>query len=143
MMKSTSQVIPDRDFEQLNELVRFAHSGRTERPHLQALQRELDRCEVVPPDRVPASAVVMGSRVRLRDLATGEIETYTLVYPGDASFEDGRLSVVAPLGSAIQGTRVGDVISVRVPAGTRKVKIERILSRPGIAHSRSPELVRQ
>ncbi|HOB76206.1 MAG TPA: GreA/GreB family elongation factor [Phycisphaerae bacterium] len=141
-MKSAPVVIPDRDFEQLNELIRFAPPGVIEKPHLQALERELDRCQIVPAHRVPRNTVVMGSRVRILDLATGETDTWTLVYPGEASFAEGKLSVVAPLGSAILGTRVGDVVRVRAPGGTRRVRIEKILSRPRAARSRSPELVR-
>jgi regulator of nucleoside diphosphate kinase len=75
-------------------------------------------------------------------MATGEADTYILVYPGEASFEDGKLSVLAPLGSAIMGERVGDVVRVRAPAGTHRVKIELILSLPGTPGRRGPVPVR-
>lgn len=85
--------------------------------------------------------VTIGSRGRTRDMATGEADTYTLVYPGGASFEEGKRSVLVPLESAIRGERVGDVVRVRAPAGMRRVKIARILSRPATRRRRVPEPV--
>lgn len=52
-------------------------------------------------------------------MAAGEAGTYPLVYPGQAGFEEGKLSVPGPLGSAILEERVGEVVRVHAPAGTR------------------------
>jgi regulator of nucleoside diphosphate kinase len=57
----------------------------------------------------------MNSTVVLRDLDTEEHETYTLVFPDDADIADGRLSVLAPVGTAILGQYVGDDLRWRVP----------------------------
>lgn len=137
-MNRAPLVISDRDFERLNELIRFAQPGPLERPYLQALERELNRCQIEPANRVPRDVVTMGSRVHIRDLATGETETYTLVYPGEANFEDGRLSVVAPLGSAILGMRAGDVVTVRTPVGNRKIQIKKVSRDSGRRRSSRP-----
>jgi regulator of nucleoside diphosphate kinase len=72
----------------------------------------------------------MNSKVRLRDLDTGEKETYTLVYPHEADASAGRISVLAPVGTAIVGNRVGDVIEWPVPAGLRRLKVEAVLDQP-------------
>jgi regulator of nucleoside diphosphate kinase len=66
-------------------------------------------------------------------LDTDEIETYTLVYPQDADVSRQRLSVFAPVGTALLGYRQGDVIEWTVPAGLRRLKVEEVLSQPEYA----------
>ena len=80
--------------------------------------------------QLPPDVVTMGSTVRLRDLETGEEETYTLVYPDEADIEANRLSVLAPVGTALLGYRAGDVVEWPVPAGVRRFRIEEVVSRP-------------
>ena len=72
----------------------------------------------------------MNSSVVLRDLSSRELETYTLVFPEDADIAQGRLSVLAPVGTAILGQRIGDELKWRVPEGWRRFKIERVLYQP-------------
>ena len=72
----------------------------------------------------------MNSTVVLRDLDTGEVETYTLVYPNHADIARNRLSVLAPVGTAILGYHVGDVVRWRVPAGVRRLRVEEVLFQP-------------
>jgi regulator of nucleoside diphosphate kinase len=90
------------------------------------LQTELDRARVVPPEDVPDDVVTMNSTVELRDLDTDQVETYTLVYPDFADIANNRLSILAPIGTAILGYRVGDRIRWRVPAGWRGLQIESV-----------------
>lgn len=94
------------------------------------LSAELNRAQTVSPDEVPNGVVTMNSTVVLSDLETGEKETYTLVFPTDADIAEGRLSVLAPIGIAILGQHVGDVLKWRVPAGMRRLKIEEIVYQP-------------
>jgi regulator of nucleoside diphosphate kinase len=75
----------------------------------------------------------MRSEVRVRDLADDEIETYTLVYPHEANINEGKLSVLAPLGTALLGARVGQIVEFDAPAGTRRLKVVRILYQPEAA----------
>jgi regulator of nucleoside diphosphate kinase len=72
----------------------------------------------------------MNSTVRLRDLDTGEEETYTLVYPAQANVEENRISVLAPVGTAIIGYRVGDAVTWRVPGGRVRLRVEEVLYQP-------------
>jgi regulator of nucleoside diphosphate kinase len=97
---------------------------------LDELQTELGRAEIVSPDDVPSDVVTMNSTVSLRDLATHEVDTYTLVFPERADIANHKLSVLAPIGTAILGYRVGDEFRWRVPQGWRKLKIEQIIYQP-------------
>jgi regulator of nucleoside diphosphate kinase len=101
---------------------------------LDELQFELNRAEIVQKDQVPPDVVTMNSTVQLRDLHTNEVDTYTLVYPDCADIANHRLSVLAPIGTAILGYRVGDIIRWQVPAGWRKLKVERIIFQPERDH---------
>lgn len=94
------------------------------------LQVELNRAKIVSPDDVPENVVTMDSTVMLRDLDTDEVEMYTLVYPDRADIANGRLSVLAPVGTAILGYQIGDEVTWRVPAGWRRLRIEQILYQP-------------
>jgi regulator of nucleoside diphosphate kinase len=107
---------------------------------LDDLRAELRHAEVVAPMEVPRNVVTMNSVVKLRDLATRESETFMLVYPEFADIANNRLSVLAPVGTAILGQRVGDVLKWRVPEGWRKLKVERVTYQPERAgHFDDPE----
>jgi regulator of nucleoside diphosphate kinase len=81
----------------------------------------------------------MGSEVRLMDVDTGEIKVYRLVFPSEARTEN-SLSVLAPIGTAILGYRVGDVIEWRVPKGVRRLKVLDVLFQPEAAGVASGEV---
>lgn len=98
--------------------------------HLDDLRAELDRAEIVRPEDVPHNVVTMNSTVSLRDCVTKEKETYTLVFPNSADIANNRLSVLAPIGTAILGQRLSDVLRWRVPQGWRRLKVEHILYQP-------------
>lgn len=124
-------VITHDDYVHLEELLasEFAQAiGPSD--YLASLDAELKRAEVVDPQSVPRHVITMNSTVRLRDLDTGELETYTLVFPEQADIANHKLSVLAPVGTAILGQRVGDTLRWRVPDGWRRLKVERILYQP-------------
>lgn len=126
-------VITESDFDRLYQLIESPRYRVTHSALLAELKQELNRGRVVPALSVPKRVVTMRSRVRIRDLGTDETEVYTLAYPDEADINQGRLSVLAPLGTVLLGTRVGQTVEVTVPAGIRRVKVERILYQPEAA----------
>lgn len=96
------------------------------RETLQPLCAELERAEVLPAETLPPSVVVMGSRVEIEDRESGEVDTYTLVYPEQAAAAAGRLSILAPIGTAIIGFAEGDTFAWRTPGGTRQLLIRKV-----------------
>src|SRR5688500_15548048 len=133
VMSDKRLVITEADFDRLKHLVESPKYRTTHAMLLFGLKEELDRGTVVAPGHVPKGVVTMHSRVRIRDVQQDEVETYTLVYPDEADINEGKLSVLAPLGTALLGTRVGDVVEFDAPAGTRRLKVERILYQPEAA----------
>src|SRR3954452_11059261 len=135
-MKKRTLIISRADRESLEALIDTARmDSRVREDYLAALEGELSRARVVPAGRVPADVVTMNSVVRLRDLDSDETEEYELVYPKDADTENNRISVLAPIGTAILGYRLGDVIEWPVPAGLRRLRVEEVLFQPERAGS--------
>ena len=91
---------------------------------------EIDRAEVVSPQDIPNDVITMNSTVSLEDLDTKEEEIYTLVFPENADLRQGKLSVLAPIGTAMLGYEAGDIFEWDVPAGKRKLRVKRILFQP-------------
>ena len=129
--------VTEDDFERLESLVAASGRGGRDKEHVERLADELERAHVVPPAEIPPDVVTMNSQIELRDLDSGETMTWTLVFPFRADVDERRLSVLAPLGTAVLGYRAGDVVEWTVPAGTRRLKIERVLFQPEAA--KSPE----
>ncbi|MCC5845456.1 MAG: nucleoside diphosphate kinase regulator [Verrucomicrobia bacterium] len=103
------------------------------RKQFQSLDHELSRAKVVDSAKVPASVVTMNSRLAYRDLEEDTVSEITLVFPDQADLDQGKMSVFSPIGTALLGYAVGDVIEWTVPAGTRKLKIEDLLYQPEAA----------
>lgn len=94
------------------------------------LLRELDRSVVLSPSEMPDDVVRLGSTVEVEDLADGGSETYTLVLPEFANADDGRLSVLAPVGTAVLGYAEGDKLEWETPGGTRWLRIRSVRPPP-------------
>ena len=100
----------------LQRLERLLDSLEEYGPGAEALEQELARAQVVGHDEVPAGVVTMNSRVHCREEASGKDYHLTLVYPQDAGGE-GRVSILAPVGSALLGLSVGQHIDWPAPGG--------------------------
>ena len=129
--KATSIYITELDYNRLSGLIdRTRERNGTDREYLNKLEAELDRAEIVDSREMPANVVTMRSKVRLKDLVSGESNTYSLVFPTEADFAEGKISVLAPIGTAILGYRRGDTIEWPVPSGLRRLKVEEIIYQP-------------
>ncbi|HEX7054283.1 MAG TPA: nucleoside diphosphate kinase regulator [Burkholderiales bacterium] len=103
------------DMERLLQLVDAYPGVRFEK-----LERELLRAQVVPRGEMPADTVTMNSRVVFEDVTSGERREVTLVYPGSADIDAGRISVLTPVGTALLGLRVGQSIDWELPGGEKR-----------------------
>ena len=98
----------------------------SDRQHLLDLEDEMDRAAIVEAGSLPADVVAMDSTVILLDLESGTHDHYTLVLPSKADASKSLISVIAPLGTAVLGARVGDVMEWRMPGGLRRMRIEAV-----------------
>jgi regulator of nucleoside diphosphate kinase len=108
-------VVSSLDLERIEALLEMpAHRHF---PGAEALRAELARASIVEPEQMPADVVTMNSTARVADVAGGEEYELTLVYPREADGDPGKVSVLAPVGSAILGLRVGATIQWPMPGG--------------------------
>jgi regulator of nucleoside diphosphate kinase len=124
-MNHTPIIITREDYSKLRLLVTTALHSNSSAP-LRKLREELDRAAVVDSTAMPAGVVTMESTVEFEDLGTGELEEYTLTFPERADVEKRRLSILAPIGTALIGYRAGDLVEWSTPGGVRQLKIRRV-----------------
>ena len=97
----------------------------------QHLEEELARAELVEPHAVPPTVVTMNSTVRFKVETTDEEFCMTLVYPKDVDSSGSKISILAPIGSAMIGLSEGDSIAWPKPGmGLLKVRVEEITYQP-------------
>lgn len=117
------------DADRLERLIAW-HGG----PEAERLEEELMRAELIEPAAVPPTLVTMNSRVRYRDVSTGKEHAVTLAFPHDADASRGRVSIMAPIASALLGLVVGDEIEWPVPGGrTTRLRVLEIVYQPEAA----------
>lgn len=109
-------VINEFDAERIDRLLE--QPAYAALPVAAALNVELDRAQMCSPQTMPADVVTMNSQVRFRDLTSAEERVRTLVFPAQLTDSNTQLSVIAPVGAALLGLRVGDTIHWDLPGGT-------------------------
>lgn len=122
-------VISSLDAERLEALLdnlpRGAFPGKVE------LEAELARARVVDPKEIPSTVVSMNSTVRFRVESSAEEFNLTLVYPKDLDSSGNKISILAPVGSALLGLSQGDQIEWPKPGGgSLRVSIEEVVYQP-------------
>lgn len=123
-------VITAVDRDRLRELIRASRDAR-DRDATQALADELDRAQIVPPERIAGNVVTMNSRIVFEDESTGERHEVSLVYPEESDPAQGRLSVLAPVGTALLGLSAGQTIDWPLPLGElKRYRVVKIVYQP-------------
>lgn len=126
-MRSIEQdiLITDVDLERLRPVI-----DQHDSPASDSLDAELRRATIVPQRQVPADVVTMNSEVVYEDCATSAKRVVRVVYPKDADASAGKISVLAPIGSALLGLRVGQSIEWQVPTGKKRVRVVELKYQP-------------
>jgi regulator of nucleoside diphosphate kinase len=124
--------ITEADLGRLRTLIAVMRNASDYRAgeDLDRLEEELDRAEIVTPQRIPPNVMTMRSRVRLRDVVSGRETVYALVFPNEADLHQGKISVLAPIGTAMLGCQAGEVVEWDVPAGLKRFTVEEVLYQP-------------
>lgn len=119
-------LITEKDLLRIRNVLSYQKSEDFEN-----LDLELDRAKVITDAEVPADLVTMNSKFKFLNINEQKEMVMTIVYPSDADFSQGKISVLASLGSALLGLRVGQEINWMFPDGkTRSLKILEILYQP-------------
>jgi regulator of nucleoside diphosphate kinase len=122
------------DMDRLMDLIDRARiQAKRNKTNLDQLEQELTRAILMEPRDIPRDVVTMNSRVVITDVDSGETTSCVLVFPSDANASENRISVLAPLGTALLGYREGDVVEWRVPAGIKRLRVDQVLYQPEAA----------
>jgi len=115
-----SIIVSSHDLARLDAMLESPTHARN--PAAATLADELNRAQVVEPSQVPAGTVTMHATVQCEDELTGDVHTLTLVYPHEANVDLGRVSILAPVGTALLGLTLGQSIDWTAPGG-RKLRL--------------------
>ncbi len=129
-MEKRGIFITQFDLDRLNALIAEKRTAGGNHAYLNDLEAELGQAEVVDSRDIPPNVITMNSRVLLEDAETGEKMEFSLVFPQDADIEEGRISILAPIGTGMIGYKEGDLIEWPVPAGMRRLKVLKVLYQP-------------
>jgi len=106
------------------------HAAKERQGHLDAKKRELEyklaHAQIIDVSKLSNEKVVFGATVTLVDSDSGDIKKYTLVGQEEADLKKGKISVQSPVGKALIGHRVGDVVTIKTPAKTVEYEIQEI-----------------
>ncbi|MBN1570337.1 MAG: nucleoside diphosphate kinase regulator [Acidobacteria bacterium] len=126
--------VTDYDMQRLRKLLEGTqYWNQKDREYLAHLEEELDKAVVVPSRKVPSDVVTMNTHMRVKDLDSEKEMSIQLVFPSEADFERGKISILAPIGTALIGYRTGDTVEWSVPSGVRRLYIEAITYQPEAA----------
>lgn len=119
------------DYIRLNKLVVTSRNEKNiDLKNLDKLEREIDRAEKVESKKIAPEFVTMNSVVQVMDESTNKQMTIRIVYPKEADFKKGNLSILSPLGIALLGYKVGDKVQFDAPNGLVTIRIQQIDYQP-------------
>lgn len=130
-MSEPKIIITDTDRQRLELLLSSAFAKAIESAsYLDALRFELRHAKIVASEDVPHDVITMNSTVSLYDVDYDVTDTYTLVYPREADILENKVSVLAPIGTAILGYRIGDVVHWQSSKGPRQLILKDLVYQP-------------
>ena len=94
--------------------------------HIADIESKLGSAQIIDESKMRSDEILIGATAKIKDLDSDEIEVYTLVSEAESDFANGKISVTSPVGKALLGHKVGDVVQIEVPAGTLKYKVTQI-----------------
>jgi len=106
------------------------HAAKERQGHLDAKKRELQHklahAQIIDVSKLSNEKVVFGSTVTLADTESGDIKKYTLIGQEEADLKKGKISIQSPVGKALIGHKVGDVVTIKTPVKTVEYEIQEI-----------------
>ena len=123
--------ITERDMERLQGLLNFARpSNKHDLKYFERLEEEVYRATIVKPENIPSNFVTINSKVQLREINSDVEIIFTLVFPSEADLSEHKISILAPIGSAVIGWQAGNIIEWEAPGGMKRVKVEKVVNQP-------------
>jgi len=87
------------------------------------LEELLSRARIIDTSNMPKDQSHILSKLSVKNLKNNKVYNYTLVSPEEADLEKGKISITSPVGQALMGVKVGQIVEAKVPAGVIKFEI--------------------
>lgn len=125
MLEVTKRVATARDMGDLSENAEY-HAAREDQGMLQArinvLSDKLARAEIIDPSKLPRDVVVLGSKVRVKDLDFDDEEEFQIVGPGEDNADQNKILPTSPIAKGLMGRKKGEKVEIEAPRG--KIRFE-------------------
>lgn len=126
MIEITKRVATAREMGDLSENAEY-HAAREDQGMLQArvnmLSDKLSRAEIIDMSKLPRDSVVLGAKVRVKDLDFDEEETFQIVGPGEDDPDENKILTTSPIAQGLLGKKLSDTVEIQAPRGTMRFKI--------------------
>ena len=122
--KKNKLVVRKDDYEILVGYLRNGHHKyKFDRQNAEELSGELKKAKVFTKEKFPSNVVRLNSRVLIREEESGKLMEFILVTPDKANIKENKISVLAPIGTALIGFREGHIVKWNVPSGKKSFAI--------------------
>ena len=122
-------LITQLDKERILKLLKEGYNLNSNQSLSQIFEKEIKKVPAVKSEKIPPDVITMRSKFRLKDLGTGQRYEYTLVYPQEADSES-KISILALYGTAVFGSRKGDVVRWDLDTGTKFYQVDEVIYQP-------------
>ena len=126
MIEVAKHIADARALGDLSENAEY-HAAREDQGMLQArvdaLEGKLARAYIVDRSSLPNDTVVFGTRVRIKDLDSGEEEVYDLVGPGDEDYDNNKILTTSRAARPCWGKKINDIAEIKVPRGIMRYEV--------------------
>ena len=133
-MKKKNILITKNDCEKLLQLIedieKQEQCNNEKKALLLTLKVKLNWASIVIPQDIPPTYITMNSKFQYLNIDNGKISTFSLVIPEEANIDQNKISIISPVGIAILGQSVGDLVECELPFGVAYLKVLHIISQP-------------
>ena len=133
-MKKKNILITKNDREKLLQLIedieKLGQCDNEKKTLLCNLKVKLNWASIVIPQDIPPTYITMNSKFQYVNIDNGKISTYSLVIPEEANIDQNKISIISPVGIAILGQSVGDLVKCELPFGVAYLKLLHVISQP-------------
>ena len=129
MPRIAEQIAQARGYGDLSENAEFDAAVEAQgmlQARINDLEDRLGRAIIVDKSNIPTDRVVFGAKVKVLDLDMDDEEIFSFVSPGEEDYDNNKILLSSPIGQALLGKKVGEVVEVPIPKGSIKYRIVQI-----------------
>lgn len=126
-------ILNENDYNRLIAAIKQLRINAITNINIKTLAQGLKEAKIIPTEQTPANLVTMNSTVKLKRLDTSEELEVAVVYHNDADIKTKRISIFAPMGMALLGTREHQTFDCSLPNGAVYYKVCKVIYQPEAA----------